>query len=137
MEYTRNLELAKALFNKEELSDEEITEWNQINRMEDLTEKLIAHMNKDTTLTKTILEYLLKSGSNWEQAILVSVGMADYFLSKCRPDECGYDAFHDFWIDGSVFDVETYEIVDQAVNRAFEELISAEVKKGHDKFVED
>lgn len=89
MKHVRNLELAKALFNKEELSEEEIEEWNQINRMEDLTEKLIANMNKDTTLTKAVLEYLLKGETNWEQVILVSIGMADYFLSKCRPNDCG------------------------------------------------
>lgn len=128
--------MAKALFNKEELSEEEIEEWDQINRMEDLTEKLIANMNKDTTLTKAVLEYLLKGETNWERVILVSIGMADYFLSKCRPNDCGCSAFNDFWLDGSIFNVEIYKIVDQAMKRAFEELISAAEKKAHSEFVE-
>ena len=83
MERVEVLELAKALFNKEMLSDEEAMEWNQIDQTEDLTTELIERMNEDAVLTQAVLNYLAKSGSNWEQIIFGAVAMGDYILSKC------------------------------------------------------
>ena len=115
--------MAKTLFNKEELSDEEIEEWNQINRTEDLTVDLVDHMNTDIKLKQSVLDYLAKSATSWEQAILGAVAMGNYLLSKCWPDHCGYDAFQEFWLEVSELNSETKSIIDHAVNRALDEMI--------------
>ena len=134
MERVEVLELAKALFSKEMLSDEEAMEWNQIDQTEDLTTELIERMNEDAVLTQAVLNYLAKSGSNWEQIIFGAVAMGDYILSKCWPDDCGYDAFNKFWIEPAELSPEAHAIIAQAVNRAFDRMITSEAKKQHDEY---
>lgn len=91
-------------------------------------------MNEDAVLTQAVLNYLAKSGSNWEQIIFGAVAMGDYILSKCWPDDCGYDAFNKFWIEPSELSPEAHSIIGQAANRAFDRLISSEVKKQYDEY---
>lgn len=134
MERVEVLELAKALFNKEMLSDEEAMEWNQIDQTEDLTTELIERMNEDAVLTQAVLNYLAKNGFNWEQIIFGAVAMGNYILAKCWPNDCGYDAFNKFWIEPSEMNPEAHIIIGQAANRAFDRMITSEAKKQHDEY---
>lgn len=133
MERVEVLELAKTLFNKEELTEDEIREWNFIDRMEDMTEDLIGRMDNDHALTVAVLDYLTQNGTNVEQIIFGAVAIGNYLLEKFRPDDCGYDRFHEFWIEPSRLTEEAQALVDRAVNNAFDNMISSAVKERHNE----
>ena len=78
MERVEVLELAKSLFIKEELTEDEILEWNSINRTEDLTDALTERMDNDHALTVAVLDYLTKSGTNLDQIIFSAVAIGNY-----------------------------------------------------------
>ena len=134
MERVEVLELAKSLFNKEELTEDEILEWNSINRTEDLTDALTERMDNDHALTVAVLDYLTKSGTNLDQIIFSAVAIGNYLLEKFRPDDCGYDRFHEFWIEQSWLTEEAQALVDRAVNNAFDNMISNAMKERHDEY---
>ena len=82
---------------------------------------IIEKVNLNEELTAKIRSYIMEEGHTFDDICGNVIAMADYYLELLKPDDCGFIAFHDFWLESSNCDESICKEIKRAVEKAKEE----------------
>lgn len=82
-------------------------------------------VNLNENLTNTILAYIMEKCHSFDDICSMVISMADHYLELLQPDDCGFVAFHDFWLESCSCDPKIYQEIENAVIAAKNEIEKA------------
>ena len=131
-EFERSLRRDKAQKNKKMIEMTTICNENDYSDLESRSEALgwdlSELLDEDKDFRKDILNFIIETGTDFDQICFGCIALAQYYLECVRPDRCGFEDFYIHWIEPVEYHDLMVKAVDSALERAKKRIETSEAE---------